>query len=82
MVQALTPGHKTRPSFQNNQSKKGLGCESSGRAPAQQVQSPEFKPHNCQNKLKKNKNNNRAQHEELRELCQVKEGFLNLWSMN
>jgi hypothetical protein len=35
---------KARPYLKNNQSKNGWKCGSSSRAPAWQVQSPEFKP--------------------------------------
>jgi hypothetical protein len=33
---------KVRPSLKNNQRKQGWRCGSSGRAPAKQVQNPEF----------------------------------------
>jgi hypothetical protein len=39
---------KSKTLSQNNQSKKGWRCGSSARVPAEQMQSPEFKPQNCQ----------------------------------
>jgi hypothetical protein len=52
----LSPGqprHKARTYLKNNQCKKSWGCGSSSRAPAQQVQRPEFKLQYCQKKKKK-----------------------------
>jgi hypothetical protein len=43
------PGQKARPCLQNNQGKKGWRCGSSGKVPAKQAQSPDFKLQNCQN---------------------------------
>jgi hypothetical protein len=51
----LSPGqprHKARTYLKNNQCKKSWGCGSSSRAPAQQVQRPEFKLQYCQKKKK------------------------------
>jgi hypothetical protein len=42
VIQASS-GKKSRSYLKNNYSKKGLGCGSSGRAPASQTQGPEFK---------------------------------------
>jgi hypothetical protein len=38
------PGIKGRACKKNDKSKKGWACDSSGRAPIWQAQSPEFKP--------------------------------------
>jgi hypothetical protein len=56
-----------KPHIQNNQSKMYWSCDSSCRAPAMQVQSPEFKPQSHERTKRKERKKKRKREKERKE---------------